>query len=39
VESVAAYAEWLKSQADLDRVLAHADETMRSLGVVRGSTS
>jgi dTDP-L-rhamnose 4-epimerase len=39
VESVAAYAEWLKSQADLDRVLAHADATMRSLGVVRGSTS
>jgi dTDP-L-rhamnose 4-epimerase len=39
VESVAAYAEWLKSQADLDRVLKHADETMRSLGVVRGSAS
>jgi dTDP-L-rhamnose 4-epimerase len=39
VESVAAYAEWLKSQPDLDRVLAHADATMRSLGVVRGSTS
>jgi dTDP-L-rhamnose 4-epimerase len=39
VESVAAYAEWLKSQADLDRVLAHADATMRSLGVVRGTTS
>jgi dTDP-L-rhamnose 4-epimerase len=38
-ESVAAYAEWLKSQADLDRVLAHADATMRSLGVVRGSAS
>jgi dTDP-L-rhamnose 4-epimerase len=39
VESVAAYAEWLKSQSDLDRVLEHADATMRSLGVVRGSTS
>ena len=39
VESVAAYAEWLKSQADLDRVLEHADATMRSLGVVRGSSS
>jgi dTDP-L-rhamnose 4-epimerase len=39
VDSVAAYAEWLKSQADLDRVLKHADETMRSLGVVRGSAS
>jgi dTDP-L-rhamnose 4-epimerase len=39
VESVAAYAEWLKSQTDLDRVLKHADETMRSLGVVRGSAS
>jgi dTDP-L-rhamnose 4-epimerase len=39
VESVAAYAEWLKSQADLDQVLQHADATMRSLGVVRGSTS
>jgi dTDP-L-rhamnose 4-epimerase len=39
VESVAAYAEWLKSQTDLDRVLQHADATMRSLGVVRGATS
>ena len=39
VESVAAYAEWLKSQPDLDRVLEHADATMRSLGVVRGSAS
>jgi dTDP-L-rhamnose 4-epimerase len=39
VESVAAYAEWLKTQSDLDRVLQHADATMRSLGVVRGSTS
>jgi dTDP-L-rhamnose 4-epimerase len=38
VESVAAYAEWLKTQPDLDRVLERADATMRSLGVVRGST-
>jgi dTDP-L-rhamnose 4-epimerase len=38
VESVAAYAEWLKSQSDLDRVLEQADATMRSLGVVRGTS-
>jgi dTDP-L-rhamnose 4-epimerase len=38
-DSVAAYAEWLKSQAGLDRVLARADATMRSLGVVREATS
>jgi dTDP-L-rhamnose 4-epimerase len=39
VESVAAYAEWLKSQGDLGQVLEHADATMRSLGVVRGSST
>jgi dTDP-L-rhamnose 4-epimerase len=39
VESVAAYAEWLKTQGDLDQVLEHADAAMRSLGVVRGTTT
>jgi dTDP-L-rhamnose 4-epimerase len=34
-ESVAEYAEWLRGMAGLDEVLAHADATMRSLGVVR----
>jgi dTDP-L-rhamnose 4-epimerase len=38
-DSVASYAEWLKTQPDLDRVLEHADATMRSLGVVRESTT
>jgi dTDP-L-rhamnose 4-epimerase len=38
-DSVASYAEWLKSQPDLDRVLEKADATMRSLGVVREASS
>jgi dTDP-L-rhamnose 4-epimerase len=38
-ESVAAYAEWLKTQSDLDQVLEQADATMRSLGVVRRAST
>ena len=36
-DSVAEYAEWLKGMPGLDEVLAHADATMRALGVVRES--
>jgi dTDP-L-rhamnose 4-epimerase len=38
VESVAAYAEWLKGMDGLDGVLAAANAQMRSLGVVRKAT-
>ncbi|MFW5469140.1 NAD-dependent epimerase/dehydratase family protein [Knoellia sp. CPCC 206435] len=34
-DSVAEYAEWLKGMPGLDKVLADADATMTSLGVVR----
>jgi dTDP-L-rhamnose 4-epimerase len=34
-DSVAEYAAWLRGMPGLDRVLAEADSTMRSLGVVR----
>lgn len=34
-DSVVEYAEWLEGMPGLDRVLAEADATMRSLGVVR----
>lgn len=37
-ESVAEYADWLKGMPGLDAVLADADATMTSLGVVREST-
>jgi dTDP-L-rhamnose 4-epimerase len=37
VDSVAAYADWLKGMEGLDGVLAEADARMRSLGVVRRS--
>jgi dTDP-L-rhamnose 4-epimerase len=36
-ESVAEYARWLEGMPGLDAVLAEADATMRSLGVVRES--
>ena len=36
-ESVAEYADWLRGMPGLDEVLADADATMRSLGVVRES--
>ena len=35
VDSVAAYAEWLKGMDGLDGVLAQANARMRALGVVR----
>jgi dTDP-L-rhamnose 4-epimerase len=35
VDSVAAYAEWLKGMDGLDQVLAEANARMRALGVVR----
>ena len=38
-ESVAEYAEWLTGMPGLDAVLADADATMRSLGVVRESNA
>ncbi len=34
-ESVVEYVEWLRSHRDVDDILAVADRTMRSLGVVR----
>ena len=34
-ESVAEYADWLQGMPGLDQVLAEADATMRTLGVVR----
>lgn len=37
-ESVAEYAGWLEGMPGLDAVLADADATMKSLGVVREST-
>jgi dTDP-L-rhamnose 4-epimerase len=37
-ESVAEYADWLEGMPGLDAVLAQANATMRSLGVVREST-
>lgn len=37
-ESVAEYADWLKGMPGLDAVLADAEATMKSLGVVREST-
>jgi dTDP-L-rhamnose 4-epimerase len=36
-ESVAEYADWLRGMPGLDAVLADADATMKSLGVVRES--
>ena len=36
-ESVAEYADWLEGMPGLDQVLADADATMTSLGVVRGA--
>jgi len=36
-ESVAEYADWLEGMPGLDQVLADADATMASLGVVRGA--
>jgi len=39
VDSVAAYAAWLKGIDGLDSVLAEADARMRALGVVRRTTS
>jgi dTDP-L-rhamnose 4-epimerase len=36
-DSVAEYADWLEGMPGLDRVLADADATMKSLGVVRGT--
>jgi dTDP-L-rhamnose 4-epimerase len=34
-DSVAEYASWLDGMPGLDKILAEADATMRSLGVVR----
>ncbi len=34
-DSVAEYAEWLRAQDDIEDILAHADETMKSLNVLR----